>query len=73
MNISKVIDNVKQIKSGYDISDESYTAKFDVKSMTQYRVSEGFPRITEKDIQRAEICDVDYSLILNALKPYMED
>ena len=58
---------------GYDISDESYTAKFDVKSMTQYRVFEDFPRITEKDIQRTEICDVSYSLILNALKPYMED
>ena len=58
---------------GYDISDESYTAKFDVKSMTQYKVFEDFPRITEKDIQRTEICDVSYSLILNALKPYMED
>ena len=58
---------------GYDISDESYTAKFDVKSITQYKVSDGFPRITEDDIQRTEICDVSYSLILNALKPYMED
>ena len=57
---------------GYDISDESYTAKFDVKSMTSYKVSEGFPRITEQDIQRTEICDVGYSLILNTLKPYME-
>lgn len=58
---------------GYDISDESYTAKFDVKSMTSYKVSDGFPRITEQDIQRIEICDVGYSLILNALKPYAED
>ena len=58
---------------GYDISDESYTAKFDVKSMTSYKVSADFPRITEKDIQRIEICDVGYSLILNALKPYVED
>lgn len=58
---------------GYDISDESYTAKFDVKSMTSYKVSDGFPRITEQDVQRVEICDVSYSLIINALKPYMED
>ena len=58
---------------GYDISDESYTAKFDVKSMTSYKVSDGFPRITEQDVQRVEICDVGYSLIINALKPYMED
>lgn len=58
---------------GYDISDENYTAKFDVKAVTNYKVSDGFPRITEQDIQRAEICDVGYSLILNALKPYVED
>jgi len=58
---------------GYDISDESYTAKFDVKSMASYKVADNFPRITEKDIQRTEICDVGYSLILNALKPYKED
>lgn len=58
---------------GYDISDESYTAKFDVKSVARYKVSGDFPRITENDIQRAEICDVGYSLILNALKPYMEE
>ena len=58
---------------GYDISDESYTAKFDVKSITSYKVSEGFPRITEQDVQRIEICDVGYSLILNALNPYKED
>ncbi len=58
---------------GYDISDESYTAKFDVKSMTSYKVSDGFPRITEQDVRRVEICDVGYSLIINALKPYMED
>lgn len=58
---------------GYDISDESYTAKFDVKSLTLYKVSDRFPRITVDDIQRAEICDVGYSLILNTLIPYVED
>lgn len=58
---------------GYDISDESFVAKFDVKSMQKYKVSDDFPRLTENDVQRPEICDVGYSLIINSLKPYMEE
>ena len=48
-------------------------SKFDVKSMNAYKVSGDFPRLTEKDIARPEICDVSYSLIINSLKDYMED
>ena len=48
-------------------------SKFDVKSMTAYKVSGDFPRLTEKDITRPEICDVSYSLIINSLKDYTED
>ena len=58
---------------GFDSSDESFMSKFDVKSMTSYKVSGDFPRLTEKDIARPEICDVSYSLIINSLKDYMED
>lgn len=58
---------------GFDSSDESFMSKFDVKSMTSYKVSGDFPRLTEKDITRPEICDVSYSLIINSLKDYMED
>lgn len=58
---------------GFDSSDESFMSKFDVKSMTSYKVSGDFPRLTEKDINRSEICDVSYSLIINSLKGYMED
>ena len=58
---------------GFDSSDESFMSKFDVKSMTSYKVSGEFPRLTEKDITRPEICDVSYSLIINSLKDYMED
>ena len=57
---------------GFDSSDESFMSKFDVKSMTAYKVSGDFPRLTEKDIARPEICDVSYSLIINSLKDYME-
>ena len=58
---------------GFDLSDESFMAKFDVKSMTSYKVNENFPRLTEADINRVEICDVCYSLIINSLKDYMEE
>ena len=58
---------------GFDSSDESFMSKFDVKSMTSYKVSGDFPRLTEKDINRPEICDVSYSLIINSLKDYKED
>ena len=58
---------------GFDSSDESFMSKFDVKSMTSYKVSGEFPRLTEKDITRPEICDVSYSLIINSLKDYTED
>ena len=58
---------------GFDSSDESFMSKFDVKSMTSYKVSGDFPRLTEKDLTRPEICDVSYSLIINSLKDYTED
>jgi hypothetical protein len=58
---------------GFDSSDESFMSKFDVKSLISYRASGDFPRLTEKDITRPEICDVSYSLIINSLKDYMED
>ena len=58
---------------GYNISDESFVAKFEVKSVQRYSVVNDFPRLTENDVQRPEICDVSYSLIINSLKPYMEE
>lgn len=58
---------------GIDLSDECFVAKFDVKSMNLYGVDESFPRLTEKEVTRTEICDVTYSLIINSLKPYLED
>ena len=58
---------------GFDSSDESFMSKFNVKSMVSYKVNDDFPRLTEKDITRPEICDVSYSLIINSLKDYTED
>lgn len=73
---SEIVESVffsKLSAYGYDISDDSFTAKFDIKAMQRYRVSDGFPRLTERDIQKNEICDVSYSLIINSLKQYMEE
>lgn len=58
---------------GFDASDESFLAKFDVKSMNLYKVDNDFPRLTESDVPYVEICDVAYSLIINSLKPYLEE
>jgi hypothetical protein len=58
---------------GFDASDESFMAKFDVKSLNLYKVDANFPRLTEADVPYVEICDVPYSLIINSLKPYLEE
>ena len=57
---------------GFDASDESFMAKFDVKSLNLYKVDANFPRITEENVPHVEISDVTYSLIINSLKPYLE-
>lgn len=58
---------------GFDISDDSFNTKFDVKSVKIYAVKDGFPRLTENDVPHDEICDVTYSLIINSLNPYLEE
>ena len=60
-------------EGGFDISDESFMAKYEVKLMNLYMVNEKFPRLTEADLNKPEVCDVEYSLIVNSLLPYMED
>ena len=58
---------------GFDISDDSINTKFDVKSMSKYRVTDGFPRITVKSVPYKEITDVKYSLTIAALSPFLEE
>ena len=58
---------------GVDISDENISTKFDVKAMNLYKVGDKFPRIVETDVKYEEICDVSYSLIINALSNFMEE
>lgn len=58
---------------GVDISDESFSAKFDIKAQERFLINEKFPRIREEDIKYTEICDVSYSLIINTLKDFLEE
>lgn len=58
---------------GIDLTDSCFTEKFCVKSVSRYLVDENFPKISENDIIRKEICDVTYSLIINTLQEYLED
>ena len=58
---------------GIDLSDTSLTEKFCVKAVFQYLVDDSFPRITEDNILRKEICEVKYSLNINALEKYREE
>lgn len=58
---------------GFDISDESINSKFDVKSVSTYKVDERFPRITVKNVPFKEIADVKYSLTIAALNPFLEE
>ena len=58
---------------GADISDESFSTKFDVKDVSLYKVDESFPKIKEEDIKYDEVCEVGYSLIVNSLKKFLEE
>ena len=58
---------------GVDLSDSCFTEKFCVKSFSRYLVDEQFPKISEKDVLYSEICDVNYSLVINSLHQYLEE
>lgn len=58
---------------GFDSSDNSFNAKFDIKTIGLYLVNNDFPRLTETDIQFPEMTNVQYSLNVSALKKYMEE
>ena len=57
---------------GVGLINECFSIKFSVKDICSYLVNDEFPRLTEKDVIRSEICDIKYSLILNAISKYKE-
>lgn len=55
-----------------NVCDENLAAKFAVKNVDFYLVDNNFPRLTEENKVFAEIGNVQYSLIINALDKYKE-
>lgn len=55
-----------------NICDENLATKFAVKNVDFYLVDNNFPRLTEENKGFAEIGNVQYSLIINALDKYKE-
>lgn len=60
----------KMASLGFDSTDTSFNAKFDVKSIESYIVDNNFPKLTESSINFPEIGNVTYTLIVNALEKY---
>lgn len=58
---------------GIDIMQNNITDKFEVKSIKSYKIVDGFPRITENDINYPEITDVTYSISTVAISKFEEN
>lgn len=58
---------------GIDVFGKETSFKFDIKSVKVYRVEEGFPRITEKNVPYPEITDVNYVISAAAINRYIEE
>lgn len=58
---------------GIDIFGSEATDRFDVKSITSYTVSEGFPRITSRNIPCSEIIGVQYEISAAAISRFAEE
>jgi len=57
-------------ESGVTISDKAMEMKFSVHSTSFYKVDDRFPKLTRKNVPFQEICDVQYTLSVESLKPY---
>lgn len=55
-----------------DTTCSEVSENFVVKSLNFYKVDDKFPKIAEDTIKISEICDVEYSLIVNSLEKYKE-
>lgn len=65
---------VKKIQSiGIDVFGSEITDRFDIKSLTVYKVEKGFPKITPENIPYSEITDVKYSISLASIKRFAEE
>ncbi len=57
---------------GIDIFGKEITDRFEIKSIRSYEVSNGFPRITEKNVPFSEITDVQYIISVASINRFLE-
>ena len=58
---------------GIDVFGREIAYRFDVKSIKSYKVEDGFPRITEKNVPYSEITDVNYVISAAAINRFVEE
>lgn len=64
---------IRKIQSiGIDVFGSELSDKFDIKSITRYRVDDEFPRITSADVPYAEITGVKYEISVGAINRFAE-
>jgi hypothetical protein len=64
---------IRKIQSiGIDIFGSELSDKFDIKSITRYRVDDEFPRITSANVPYAEITGVKYEISAGAINRFAE-
>ena len=65
---------VQKIHSlGIDVFGKEITDRFDIRSVKSYKVGDGFPRITEKNVPYSEITDVSYVISAAAISRFAEE
>lgn len=72
----ETVENIfssKVASYGISISDPAFSVKFDVKTLNLYSVTDGFPRITLKEVPYPEITSVSYDISIAAIKRFTED
>ena len=58
---------------GIDVFGKEITDRFIVKSVKQYKVEDGFPRITEKNVPYSAITEVNYTISAAAISMFVEE
>ena len=58
---------------GIDVFGSELTDRFDIKSVTKYKVEDGFPRITPTDVPHSEIIGVKYEISAAAINRFAEE
>ena len=59
--------------SGIDVFGKEQNTRFDVKTSRIFKVRDGFPRITEKNVPYSEITDVNYCISYAAIAGFVEE